>query len=72
MGIVGGSDLSKITEQLGKTGVYCYFVESISSNSKCIQHLIFAYDTSMQASVVGAQVWIFTRYINTYLNFVPG
>lgn len=29
VGIVGGSDLTKITEQLGKTGVYFFLVDSI-------------------------------------------
>lgn len=36
VGIVGGSDLSKITEQLGRTGTYFFFF-NVTINSKCLE-----------------------------------
>lgn len=36
VGIVGGSDLSKITEQLGRTGIYFFFF-NVTINSKCLE-----------------------------------
>jgi hypothetical protein len=36
VGVVGGSDLAKITEQLGKTGLFCYswISQKLKNNGK--------------------------------------
>ncbi|KAM1019435.1 hypothetical protein ACFX13_041522 [Malus domestica] len=64
VGIVGGSDLTKITEQLGKTGVYFFLVDSrldCLSTTICLVGTLFLFLPTLILQFIDDYDYVFTE-----------